>query len=660
MLVHDEAEEELARLRARVVQLEERLLGLERGGIELQGTARDLLLIQAERNANVGSWTWEIGSNHVYWSPEMFRILGYDPEKHQASFESFFAALHPEDRDQVREKSKRNLALGTASPSDSRVLLPDGTVREIIIDGTPVFEGGKLVRYLGTVLDMTERRAAVRALQRSELLLNEAQRVAHVGSWYWDQVSDVVEWSDEFYRIFGVSRSEAPRSRDFFALIVDEDRERTRMEARIAATTGANVNTEFRIRRKTDGAIRHCLCHAQTIRDPGGRMLAFVGTVFDVTERMELELQLRQAQKMEALGRLAGGVAHEFNNLLTVILGHAQLLNPDTARDERRAIVQAAEGAGELTRHLLSFSRQAVRAPVSIDLDEAVATVGKLATRVVGKQIQVVTERALRRCLVRADANQLQQVLLNLALNAKDAMPEGGVLRLRSGFHTLDAEQAARLPGARAGDYAIVEVSDTGVGMDARTRARIFEPFFTTKPAGKGTGLGLAIVYGAVRQSGGMIEVESEPGHGTTFRIYLPADPGETTPPLELVAPPAEAAQATGTVMVIEDDVEVGALIARILGDAGYTVRLCRDMCEADETWGAHGAETDLLLTDVVMPERGGVQTARLFREQRPNLRVLFMSGYAPDDSDDPTPRDWLEKPFSPEALLARVRAALA
>jgi two-component system cell cycle sensor histidine kinase/response regulator CckA len=657
MLAHDEGEEELARLRARVVQLEERLLQLERSGIEVAGTARDLLLSQAERQANLGSWSWNLITNEVTWSPELFRILGYDPDKDRASVEAFFAAIHPEDRQSIRETSKLSIATGTAAPTESRVVRPDGTIREIITDGMPLFEDGKLVRFVGTILDMTERRAAVRALQRSELLLNEAQRVAHVGSWSWDQVSDVVEWSDEFYRIFGVTRAEAPRSRDLFALIVDEDRERVRMEARIAATTGATVSTEFRIRRKTDGAIRHCLVHAQTIRDDTGRMLAFVGTVFDVTERMELELQLRQAQKMEALGRLAGGVAHEFNNLLTVILGHAQLLG-EGAREERRAIVQAAEGAGELTRHLLSFSRQAVRAPVLVDLDETVAVVGKLATRVVGKQIQVLVERAERPCPVRADANQLQQVLLNLALNAKDAMPDGGVLRLRASLQRLDSDRAARIPNARTGEQVVIEVSDTGVGMDAATRARIFEPFFTTKPAGKGTGLGLAIVYGAVRQSGGMIEVESEPGRGTTFRIYLPADAGPTTPAAERL-PEKQEPRGTGTLIVIEDDQEVGALIARILGEAGYTVRLAHDRCGADELWRTHGATTDLLITDVVMPERGGVQTARLFTEERPDLRVLFMSGYAPEDTDENLPHDWLEKPFSPEALLARVRAAL-
>jgi two-component system cell cycle sensor histidine kinase/response regulator CckA len=657
MLAHDEGEEELARLRARVVQLEERLLQLERSGIEVAGTARDLLLSQAERQANLGSWSWNLITNEVTWSPELFRILGYDPDKDRASVEAFFAAIHPEDRQSIREASKLSIATGTAAPTESRVVRPDGTIREIITDGMPLFEDGKLVRFVGTILDMTERRAAVRALQRSELLLNEAQRVAHVGSWSWDQVSDVVEWSDEFYRIFGVTRAEAPRSRDLFALIVDEDRERVRMEARIAATTGATVSTEFRIRRKTDGAIRHCLVHAQTIRDDTGRMLAFVGTVFDVTERMELELQLRQAQKMEALGRLAGGVAHEFNNLLTVILGHAQLLG-EGAREERRAIVQAAEGAGELTRHLLSFSRQAVRAPVLVDLDETVAVVGKLATRVVGKQIQVLVERAERPCPVRADANQLQQVLLNLALNAKDAMPDGGVLRLRASLQRLDSDRAARIPNARTGEQVVIEVSDTGVGMDAATRARIFEPFFTTKPAGKGTGLGLAIVYGAVRQSGGMIEVESEPGRGTTFRIYLPADAGPTTPAAERL-PEKQEPRGTGTLIVIEDDQEVGALIARILGEAGYTVRLAHDRCGADELWRTHGATTDLLITDVVMPERGGVQTARLFTEERPDLRVLFMSGYAPEDTDENLPHDWLEKPFSPEALLARVRAAL-
>jgi PAS domain S-box-containing protein len=656
MLAHDEVEE-LARMRARVKQLEERLEQLEHGGIELAGTTRDLLLHQAERQANVGSWTWELSTNDVFWSPELFRILGYDPATDKATADNYFAVLHPEDRARMRRLSEESTRTGRTGAAESRVLLRDGTVREIVTDGLPVYEHGKLVRFVGTVLDLTERRAAMRALQRSEILLNEAQRVAHVGSWYTDRRSDVVEWSDEFYRIFGLTRDERPTSRDFFELIHEDDRDRTRAEERLASDTGAPVNTEFRIRRRNDGALRHCLCHAQTIRDDDGNGVAFVGTVFDVTERMELELQLRQAQKMEALGRLAGGVAHEFNNLLTVILGHAQLLAGEGARDERRAIIQAAEGAAELTRNLLSFSRQAVRAPVVLDLDDTVAAVAKLATRVIGEQIQLVTERAARPCQVRVDPNQIQQVLLNLALNAKDAMPDGGVLRMRAFPQTLEAERAGRIPNTRPGPYVVVEVSDSGIGMDEPTKARIFEPFFTTKPSGKGTGLGLAIVYGAVRQSGGAIEVESQPGEGTTFRIYLPVDTGAA--PAAVETPPQLAARGTGTVLVIEDDVEVAALIARILRGSGYTVWLAHDACQADELWRTHGAAADLLLTDVVMPERGGPQTARLFREDRPDLRVLFMSGYAPEHNGEPAPHDWLEKPFTPDALLARVQAAL-
>ena len=655
-----EEAEELARLRARVAQLEARLGQLERGGIEVAGTARDVLLIEAERKANVGSWTWELATNEVTWSPELFRILGYDPAVDQATVENYFAALHPADRDRVRRIAAENSSTGKAGPVECRVLLRDGTIREIITDGSAIFEGGRPVRMVGTVLDMTERRRAVRALQRSELLLNEAQRVAHVGNWYWDQVNDVVEWSDEFYRIFGVTRAERPDTRAFFALIHEEDRERARAEARHAATTGASVHTEFRLRRRNDGVIRHCLCHAQTVRDESGRMVAFIGTIVDVTERTELEAQLRQSQKMEALGRLAGGVAHEFNNLLTVILGHAQLLIRERSRDELRAIIHAAEGAAELTRNLLSFSRQAVRAPVRFDVDEAVAAVVKLGKRVIGEHIQIVTERGEEADprLVRADPNQIQQVLLNLALNARDAMPGGGVLRVRTSVQALDAERASRLSGARPGRYVVVEVSDTGVGMDEPTKARIFEPFFTTKAAGKGTGLGLAIVYGAVRQSGGAIEVDSFPGRGTTFRILLPADSGSTPTPLP--ARPAQVARGVGSVLVVEDDVDVAALTARVLESAGYQVRVAHDLCQADALWSAHGPSIDLLITDVVMPERGGAQTARQFRAQRPGLRVLFMSGYAPDQAGEAAPHDWLEKPFTPEDLLARVRAALS
>jgi PAS domain S-box-containing protein len=656
MLVHEEGEE-LARLRARLRQLEDRLAKIERGGVGVVATARDLLLEEAERQAKVGSWTWDMSANAVFWSPELYRILGYDPARVEPSVENYFAAVHPEDREAARRISEEHSRTGKTSPRESRLLLPDGTVREIITDGVPVYEEGKLTRFVGTVHDVTDRRAAVRALARSELLLNEAQRVAHVGSWWRDHVSQVVEWSDEFYRIFGLTREERPRSRDFFALVADEDRERLLAESRRAATTGANVNVEFRIRRKTDGALRHCLSHAQTIRDDRGAPLAFLGTVLDVTERMELEQQLGHAQKMEALGRLAGGVAHEFNNLLTVILGHAQLLKPESVRDEQRAIIAAAEGAAELTRNLLSFSRQAVRAPVAMDIDEAVSTVARLATRVIGERIQLVTQRAPGPHRVRADPGQIQQVLLNLAINAKDAMPDGGVLRMRTSTQWFDADRAARIPNAQAGRYVVIEVIDTGLGMDERTKGRIFEPFFTTKPAGKGTGLGLAIVYGAVRQSGGAIEVESEPGRGTTFRMFLPAD-DEITPVPEVPRPPI-VPRGTGTVLVVEDDPEVGALVARILEDAGYGVHVAQHARHADELWAAHASAIDLLITDVVMPGRGGPQTARLFRTQRPHLRVLFISGYAPEESGEVAPHDWLEKPFSPESLLARVRAAL-
>jgi PAS domain S-box-containing protein len=651
--------EELARLRARVAELEAQLAEAQRARAPLAEGARDALLNEAERQTNVGTWSWDLESDDVFWSPELYRILGCDPARDRPSAEKFYGALHPADREPVRRAVAEAAVTGQTRAMEGRVLRPDGTVREILTDGMPVYESGKLVRIVGAVLDMTERRAAVRALQRSEVLLKEAQRVAHVGSWYWDRISDVVEWSDEFYRIFGVTREECPSSRSFFALIHEEDRERARLEARVAATTGTSINTEFRVRRRSDGALRRCLCYAQTIRDEQQRMVAFVGTVIDVTERTELELQLRQAQKMEALGRLAGGVAHEFNNLLTVILGHAQLLARERGRDELRAIVQAAEGAAELTRNLLSFSRQAVRAPVRLDVDEAVAAVTKLAARVIGEQIQLVAERppGPAKRMVRADPSQLQQVLLNLALNARDAMPGGGVLRMRTGEQLLDAERASRIPGARPGPHVVLEVSDTGVGMDEQTKARIFEPFFTTKAAGKGTGLGLAIVYGAVRQSGGTIEVDSAPGRGTTVRIFLPADVGE---PAVVPAPtPTPVPRGTGTVMVVEDDVEVAALVARVLGDAGYTVRVAHDATHADELWRAHGRATDLLITDVVMPERGGAQTARLFRQQRPTLRVLYMSGYAPAQTGDPAPHDWLEKPFTPESLLERVQAAL-
>jgi two-component system cell cycle sensor histidine kinase/response regulator CckA len=385
----------------------------------------------------------------------------------------------------------------------------------------------------------------------------------------------------------------------------------------------------------------------------------------DRTEQRTLEEQLRQVQKMEAVGRLAGGLAHDFNNLLSVMRGYAETLSEEFGRDEAaatalREIQRAAERATALTRQLLAFGRRQVMQPHVIDLNLVVQDTRRLLDRLIGEDIRLETDLAADLWPVRADAGQIGQVLLNLAVNARDAMPEGGRVRVRTA--NVEAGSCAEL-GAD-GDWIVLSVEDTGVGMDAATRGRIFEPFFTTKEPGAGTGLGLAVVYGIVEQSGGRLAVSSEPGRGTTIRVFLPR---AASPPTATTAParePASARTAGGeTILVAEDEPAVAGLVRSILTRSGYHVIVAGSMADALREVAAADERVDLLLTDVVMPGGSGRELAGRLAELHPDVPVLYMSGYPADavlrHGIEESRVAFLEKPFTTAALLRSVRAAL-
>ena len=379
-------------------------------------------------------------------------------------------------------------------------------------------------------------------------------------------------------------------------------------------------------------------------------------------ERVQLQRDLAQAQKLEAIGRLAGGVAHDFNNVLTAILGSAELLLLDTprgatSREEVEIIRDAAIRAQELIRQLLAFSARQVLQPAVIDLNDLIKNLGRMLRRLIGEDLVLVTELARDLGAVRVDPGQVEQVLVNLAVNARDAMPDGGrlVIRTANVLVTNSGDLAS-------GRYVLIEVSDTGAGMDEGTVARIFEPFFTTKERGKGTGLGLATVYGIVRQSDGQISVTSAPGTGTTFRIHLP----RVDAPVEksrVGRPVTAPAAGTETILVAEDEQIVRALIRKVLEQAGYTVLLGDGGTEALQLAERHGGPIHLLVTDVVMPGMNGRELARRLLERRPDTKVLFLSGYAEDAVErhgvlEPGTA-FMQKPFSPSALANRVREVL-
>jgi nitrogen-specific signal transduction histidine kinase/CheY-like chemotaxis protein len=389
----------------------------------------------------------------------------------------------------------------------------------------------------------------------------------------------------------------------------------------------------------------------------------------DVTERRQLENQLRQAHKMEAVGQLAGGIAHDFNNLLTVILGYSDVVLNKLSADHRlceevHEIRKAGERAAALTGQLLAFSRMQVLLPQVIDLNEVVTHVYKMLRRLIGEDIDLRTVCAPATGRVKADQGQLEQVLMNLAVNARDAMPEGGVLTIGTRNAEVDASYAREHVPMEPGSYVMLSVSDTGTGMDAKTKGRIFEPFFTTKEKGKGTGLGLATVYGIVKQSGGFIWASSEPGHGTSFEIYLPRVDEKAGVAAGYGAPQArEGVGGTETVLLVEDEEGVRRLAREVLEAHGYTVLEASGWQSALGLADSHGGPIHLLLTDVVMPEMGGPEVASRLSALRPAIKVLYMSGYTNYAVFHRGLLDagiaFLQKPFSPDELARRVRELL-
>jgi PAS domain S-box-containing protein len=472
--------------------------------------------------------------------------------------------------------------------------------------------------------------------------------------------------------MFGYTPEEWTSDPDLFVRIVHpDDRERVLGGFERWHHQGDHYTFVYRIIAK-DGRIVWVSDHAIAERDENGVAIHARGFLVDITRQKEAELalrrseeQLRTAAKMEAVGRLAGGVAHDFNNLLTVISGHAELglarpEGSDRASNDFVQIREAAERAAALTRQLLAFSRKQVLKPAVISPDAVVTTLEPMLRRLIGEDVRLVVSVGARGAHVLADKGQLEQVLVNLVVNARDAMPDGGSIAIATSAVDLDAPPGDGTGGP--GRFVRLTVSDTGTGMDAETREHIFEPFFTTKPAGEGTGLGLATVHGIVEQSGGHVAVDSEPGHGACFVIHLPAvgaaELGATAP----VASPVGAGGAE-TVLLVEDESALRALMLRILADRGYRVLAAASGDEALSVEAGHEGPIDLLLTDVVMPGMSGSALAAELAARRPGLRILYMSGYTDDavlrHGISHAETEFIQKPFTPEGLARRVREVI-
>jgi len=511
-----------------------------------------------------------------------------------------------------------------------------------------------------------QRRAAERALRENEerfraLVENSSDAVILL-----DGEGRVTYTSASAVRQLGWSAEEMV-GRSVFDVLHPDDRELVgaRM-TELLRKAGERITQEVRFRHR-DGTW-HIMegVGVNRLADPAVR--AIVLNARDITDRRKLEEQLWHAQKMEAVGQLAGGIAHDFNNLLTAILGYCNLVLDDAPpdgplRSDLEEIRTAGERAASLTRQLLAFSRRQMLQPQIVDVNGLVSSLATLLRRLVTENIHVVTQLGGDVPVVRADPSSLEQVIVNLAVNARDAMQPGGTLTIETATVDLDAAFAAKHLPMTAGRYVLLSVSDTGAGMDALTRGRIFEPFFTTKEQGKGVGLGLATVYGIVKQNGGYIWVDSEPGHGSVFRVYLPpAEVGASVRQADAGAGGDRRRRGWETVLLVEDEDAVRALAREVLRRHGYVVLEARHGVEALRLAERHPDDIHLLVSDVVMPHMSGSELARRLSADRPRMKVLFMSGYrdrAPLHQEPTVDAPLVQKPFTPETLARRVRSVL-
>jgi len=626
-------------------------------------------LAEAQRIAHLGSWEVELlypaewTRNPLWWSEEVYRIFGRAPGQPEASLAAFLEAVHPDDRAGLLAASRKAIAAGNAYQFEHRILRPDGALRIVLEQAEIVRDpDGRAQRLVGTVQDITDTRLAESEFRQLATAVQQAAEDILIT----DPEGHIRYVNPAFERLTGYSRAEVMGRNP--SLLKSGKQGPAFYHDMWARLRAGQVWIGRLVNRRKDGQLIEEEGTIAPIHDPSGVLLGYVSVKHDVTERASLERQLRQAQKMEAVGQLAGGVAHDFNNLLQVIVG-----NLDLARDRLEPahpvlealgeIHRAAARAADLVRQLLAFSRVEVMRPTPVQLGGLVASLMKMIRRLIGEHIECSVQSEPGLPVVMADPGQIEQVIFNLCVNARDAMPRGGRLTLQTRLLTLDEVACRHQPGARPGRFVVLVVSDNGQGMSPEVREHIFEPFFTTKEVGKGTGLGLATVYGIVRQHQGFITVESEPGAGATFRIHLPASAAVQTAaaPAPTVAPALPGGRET--ILVAEDEPMVRALTIRILERAGYRVVAAADGQEALRLFHLEPEAFDLALLDVVMPRAGGREAAQAIRILRPRLPILFATGYTREGDAapvDPTPQsDVLRKPFSSRELLERVRGAL-
>jgi PAS domain S-box-containing protein len=603
-----------------------------------------------------------IGNGRVrYANQALADLLGYSrPEL--ADLPNVLDLVHPDDRALVAERNRTHPEGPAPLRYAFRALRKDGATihceafaRRIEWRGEPA--------VIGTLIDVTDQKRAEAAARESQAALQAVIQSASIAIFALDLSGAVTLWNPAAERIFGWSEAEA-LGRPLPIIPPDLEAESERLMAPVRA--GEPLKSAEVRRRRRSGEPVELLVSVAPLRDADGQIRGTVHLTADITEQKEAQDHLRQVQKLESIGQLAGGVAHDLNNLLSVVIGRGQLVLSQVEADHPHArsvrlMVSSAQRGASIVKKLLAFSRRQALEPRVLDLNAVVADIVPMLQRLIGEDIDLAVRPGEALGRIRADRGQIEQVVMNLVVNARDAMPQGGEISLATTNVEVSEAAARRRAGTRGGPYVSLAVRDTGVGMDEATQARVFEPFFTTKEPGKGTGLGLATVYGIVKQSGGNVWVQSELGHGTTFEVLLPRV--EAAVHIEPAPSASPVPRGTETILLAEDEAEVREVAREVLETCGYTVLEAPRPADALLIAERHTGPIDLLLTDVIMPQMSGPRLAERLAPLRPEMRVLYMSAHPGETTArrgglEPG-MPYLPKPFPLEALAAKVREVL-
>jgi PAS domain S-box-containing protein len=613
--------------------------------------------------AQMGLWEWDMLSNRVQWDARKHDVFGLAYGSFAGTKEAFFELVHPEDRPMLAAAITRAVEDGAPYHNEFRIIAPGGHTRWIANLGQVYRddEGGPL-RMVGVVYDVTDRKLTERALNDSEEKFRSIVETTSEWIWTIDRNARLTYSNPAVERILGYRPNELV-GLSLQSLVHEDDLPKAKQ---ILATSLAENRgwTAFVVRcRHKDDTYRYLECHAVPIRDTAGDVIGFRGSDRDITERKQVEEGLRDAHRMEGIGLLAGGFAHHFNNLLTVITGHvdmaSELSSSEAAQADLQVIRQAAQRGALLTRQLLTFAGRQLIAPAVINLNDLIDEMRTTLRRLVGEDIELNTELAPGLWNVTADRAQLDLVVMNLAVNAQEAMPDGGTLTITTANVAVGDEYAPRGAEVIPGDYVMMAVADTGAGMTEAISQQVFEPFFTTKEWGSDTsGLGLSTCYGVVAQQGGHIRVHTQPGSGSTFRIYLSRQllAADT---VQRVDTSVTRTRESLTVLVVDDEPGVRKLASRILRTTGYSVLEAASGAEACVVARAWHGRIHLLVTDVVMAEMSGVELAKRLQDERPGIETLYISGYSENAGGNQGIVDktvhFLQKPFEAGALVQKV-----